>query len=109
MNTADSTHQRCVSDYSFGKFKMKPGEVILTWHDKEDDKHNRMVLTHRSTGVQIFGYIKPGYNPSKKEISEMRKHFIKKNLSLLESMTRRHLRACMASQYGPIPKGQFDE
>lgn len=109
MNVSDEVHQRCVSDYSFGKFKMKPGEVCIRNKSKHENTQ-AIVLIHRPTGVQLDGYLKPkGFNPSKKEISELRAAFIKANLPCLEQKARRYLRACMARQYGPIPKGQFDE
>lgn len=109
MNVSDAVHQRCVSDYSFGKFKMRPGEVCIR-HKSKDKNVQAIVLIHRPTGVQIAGYLRPkSFNPTKKEISELRAAFIKMYLPHLEQKARGYLRACMARQYGPIPKGQFDE
>ena len=111
MHIDNSVLQRCVSDYSFGKFKIRPGEVCVRSDKNEKHKKLRAVfLIHRPTGVSISGYLRPkGFNPGKKEISELRQAFITMYLPSLERLTRRYLRACMARQYGPIPKGQFDE
>jgi hypothetical protein len=88
---------------------MRPGEVYI--RNKSKDKNVRaIVLIHRPTGTSIAGYLRPkSFNPTKKEISELRQAFITMYLPSLERIARRYLRACMARQYGPIPKGQFDE
>ena len=98
--------QRCVADYSFGKFKMRKGEVGVKWKDKSK---KAFVIFHRLTGIQIERLANVGYNPSKKDISNLRQEFIRMYWSHLEKMVRMRLRAYMARQFGPIPKGLFDE
>jgi len=113
MQVDDSVHQRCVSDYSFGKFQIRPGEVCIRSNNKENKENKNLraiLLIHRPTGTSIAGYLRPkSFNPTKKEISELRQAFITMYLPSLERIARQYLRACMARQYGPIPKGQFDE
>lgn len=113
MNISDSALQRCVSDYSFGKFQIKRGEVCIRWDNKKNktNKNLRAIfLTHRPTGVQMAGYLRPkSFNPTKKEMSELRQQFITLNLQLFEYAVRRYLRACMSRQFGPIPAGQFND
>ena len=98
--------QRCVADYSFGKFKMRRGEIGIKWKDKS---RKVLVIFHIFTGVQIERMANAGYNPSKRDISNLRQEFIKMYWSYLEKMVRMRLRAYMARQFGPIPKGLFDE
>lgn len=101
MNVSDIVLQRCVAEYSTGRFRLKLGEIITYWQKS----HGIIVITHRPTGVQVASHFCPSSH-SKRIISQMRQDLVKLHLPNLGKNVRLHLRACMARQFGPIPNNE---
>lgn len=53
------------------------------------------------------GYIKAGHY-SKREMQKLKAELIERYLPSLEYLVKRYLKACMARQFGPLPKGYYD-
>lgn len=120
MNISDAAFQRCVAEFSTGRFKIKYGEINTAWKfaptvkerkrrtRKKAGVHRRLTLIHRPTGVTMDAYVEPG-NYSKSEMRKLRDKTVKEYMSFLESKVNSYLKACMARQFGPIPKGEYGE
>lgn len=118
MNISGEAFQRCIAEYSQGRFKLKKGEITVVWNvrkkriQKKDkpkpSRRNWPTLIHRPTGVSQPCYVEPG-NYSKAEKRKLREKVVKEYTSFLEAKVKKYLKACMARQFGPIPKGEYDE
>jgi len=120
MNVSDATFQSCIAEYSTGRFKIKKGDVSTNWtfsasatprkkrNRKLDTRSARLTLIHRPTGVSQPCYIKPGHY-SKAEMRKLRETTVEEYLPFLERKVKGYLKACMARQFGPIPKGEYEE
>lgn len=120
MNISDDALRACIAEYSQGRFKLKKGDVNVNWtsyasakprknrNRKMDTRSGRLDMIHRPTGVSQGCYIEPG-NYSKSEMRKLREKAVEEYMPFLETKVRKYLKACMARQFGPIPKGEYEE
>lgn len=120
MNISDDALRACIAEYSQGRFKLKKGDVNTDWtfsasaksrkvrNRKLDTRAARLTLVHRPTGVSQGCYIEPG-NYSKQEMRKLREKAVEDYMPFLETKVKKYLKACMARQFGPIPKGEYEE
>ena len=109
--------QRCISEYSTGRFKLKRCELTVSTrgskihHDFPLQKKLRsmsLTITHRPTGVHMNGYVKYG-RYSKREMRKIKEEMIERYFSSIEFFVNQRLKSCMTKQFGPIPKkGEYD-
>ena len=117
MNVNDAELQRCVAEYSTGRFKMNPFEVSRCWggsasakkrkvrNRKLDVRSSRIQLTHRPTGITVDACVPAGHY-SKKEMRRLCQERADAYMPILEHMVIRYLKTLAMRQFGPPPKDQ---
>ena len=114
MGISDSVFQACVAEYSTGRFKIRKGEINASVEKPTTVRTRRgmpwiyLNITHRPTGVTTRGYIEPGLY-SRSQLRKLREKQVVELMPFLERMVKRYLKACMARQFGPIPKGEYED
>jgi hypothetical protein len=117
MGVSDNILQACIAEYSTGRFKIKKGEIVCTINKPKKGEKTRtrrgmpwiyLTVVHRPTGVSTRVYIEPGMY-SRSQLRKLREKQVVELMPFLERIAKRYLKACMARQFGPIPKGEYDE
>lgn len=122
MNISDAAYQRCISEYSTGRFKLRIGEIKVEWKfDKnavrssvrnkrtgmEYEIPRALIMIHRPTGIMMQTYIY-GKGKTKSELSKLRQEAVERYLPYIENLVNLHLKAAMGRQFGPIPEGEYE-